>query len=202
RHGHGLRLGLRRRAGGREGRRPRPRGQRAGEHGRRLGLPALRRGPPGRGVDVHRLSGDLVRPQARHRADRHRRHPGPGPRPLRPRSAGAGAAAFAGRPARAAAPRPARRPGRLSVPPGRPAAMSYGLAVWEGGGPEDDAAAARIFEDLYDRCMEAESGRPPTERIAAYVAALLEWWCDATEDEDDSSPWASGPLIGEAGGPL
>ncbi|GAA1117316.1 hypothetical protein [Nocardiopsis composta] len=80
--------------------------------------------------------------------------------------------------------------------------MSYGLAVWEGGGPEDDAAAARIFEDLYDRCMEAESGRPPTERIAAYVAALLERWCDATEDEDDSSPWASGPLIGEAGGPL
>ncbi|MFJ3213357.1 hypothetical protein [Streptomyces flaveolus] len=43
---------------------------------------------------------------------------------------------------------------------------------------------------------------PPSERIAAYVAALLERWCDITEDEEDTSPWATGPLIGEAGGPL
>lgn len=45
-------------------------------------------------------------------------------------------------------------------------------------------------------------GRAPSERIAAYVAALLERWCDITEDEEDTSPWSTGPLIGEASGPL
>ncbi|MFE6225055.1 hypothetical protein [Streptomyces sp. NPDC057854] len=36
---------------------------------------------------------------------------------------------------------------------------------------------------------------PPSERIAGYVAALLERWCDVTEDEEDASPWSTGPLI-------
>ncbi|OKJ65219.1 hypothetical protein AMK27_05255 [Streptomyces sp. CB02009] len=34
------------------------------------------------------------------------------------------------------------------------------------------------------------------------MAALLERWCDITEDEEDTSPWSTGPLIGEASGPL
>ncbi|OYP20613.1 hypothetical protein CFC35_38435 [Streptomyces sp. FBKL.4005] len=38
--------------------------------------------------------------------------------------------------------------------------------------------------------------------MAAYVAALLERWCDLTEDEEDTSPWSTGPLSGEASGPL
>lgn len=80
--------------------------------------------------------------------------------------------------------------------------MSYDLAVWEGERPADDKAAGRAFNDLYDRLIDAEVRQPPTERIAAYVAALLERWCDLTEDEDDSSPWSTGPLIGEARGPL
>ncbi|MFE9123631.1 hypothetical protein [Streptomyces sp. NPDC007172] len=33
------------------------------------------------------------------------------------------------------------------------------------------------------------------ERIAAFVSALLERWPDLTEDEDDISPWSTGPLI-------
>ncbi|MGW2707318.1 hypothetical protein [Streptomyces sp. NPDC001340] len=80
--------------------------------------------------------------------------------------------------------------------------MSYDLAVWEGENPANDKTAGQVFNDLYDRLIDAENDQPPTERITAYVAALLERWCDLTEDEDDTSPWSTGPLIGEAGGPL
>ena len=79
--------------------------------------------------------------------------------------------------------------------------MSYDLAVWEGERPADDAAAAQCFSDLYDRFIDTEEpATPPTERIVAFVAGLLERWPDLTEDED--SPWSTGPLIGEARGPL
>ncbi|MFI1840213.1 hypothetical protein [Streptomyces olivaceoviridis] len=80
--------------------------------------------------------------------------------------------------------------------------MSYDLAVWEGDRPADDKTAGRVFSDLYDRYIDSEVEEPPSERIAAYVAALLERWCDITEDEEDTSPWSTGPLIGEASGPL
>ncbi|MFD7069575.1 hypothetical protein ACFV97_20370 [Streptomyces sp. NPDC059913] len=80
--------------------------------------------------------------------------------------------------------------------------MSYDLAVWEGERPADDKTAGRVFGDLYDRYIDSEVEEPPSERIAAYVAALLERWCDITEDEEDTSPWSTGPLIGEASGPL
>ncbi|MFF8532347.1 hypothetical protein ACF07B_10365 [Streptomyces sp. NPDC015532] len=77
--------------------------------------------------------------------------------------------------------------------------MSYDLAVWEGERPADDRTAGRIFTDLFDRYLDAEMTSPPTECIAAYVAALAERWGDAT---DDASPWAAWPLIAGAGGPL
>ncbi|MFG2646061.1 hypothetical protein ACGFYP_34460 [Streptomyces sp. NPDC048370] len=80
--------------------------------------------------------------------------------------------------------------------------MSYDLAVWEGERPADDKTAGRVFNELYDRYIDGEVEEPPSERIAAYVAALLERWCDLTEDEEDTSPWSTGPLIGEASGPL
>ena len=80
--------------------------------------------------------------------------------------------------------------------------MSYDLAVWEGERPADDKAAGRAFMDLYDRYIDTETDIPPTERIEAYVAALLERWCDMSEDVEDTSPWSTGPLIREAGGPL
>ncbi|MFJ8187890.1 hypothetical protein [Streptomyces sp. NPDC096105] len=80
--------------------------------------------------------------------------------------------------------------------------MSYDLAVWEGERPVDDKTAGRVFSDLYDRYIDSEVEEPPSERIAAYVVALLERWCDLTEDDDDTSPWSTGPLIDEASGPL
>ncbi|MGW2368316.1 hypothetical protein ACWCZ5_22375 [Streptomyces sp. NPDC001667] len=80
--------------------------------------------------------------------------------------------------------------------------MSYDLAVWEGHRPADDSAAGVIFHDLFSRYMHSDVEHPPTDRIAKYVAVLLERWPDLTEDEDDVSPWATGPLISEARGPL
>ncbi|MEV5317417.1 hypothetical protein AB0K92_07025 [Streptomyces sp. NPDC052687] len=80
--------------------------------------------------------------------------------------------------------------------------MSYDLAVWEGERPADDKTASRVFNDLYDRYLNGEDEESPSERIAAYVAALLERWCDITEDVEETSPWAAGPLIGEARGPV
>ncbi|MBZ4323223.1 hypothetical protein [Streptomyces huiliensis] len=80
--------------------------------------------------------------------------------------------------------------------------MSYDLAVWEGERPPDDRAAGRTFSDLYNRYIDGEAEAPPSERIATYVAVLLERWCDVTEDEEDASPWSTGPLIDEASGPL
>lgn len=64
----------------------------------------------------------------------------------------------------------------------------------------DDKTAQRTFEDLYERYLSAEIEHAPTARIAAYVTALLERWCDATDDMDDSSPWSTGPLMREACG--
>ena len=66
--------------------------------------------------------------------------------------------------------------------------MSYDLAVWEGERPVDDKSAGRVFSDLYDRYIDGAVEEPPSERIAAYVAALLERWCDITKDEEDTSP--------------
>ena len=80
--------------------------------------------------------------------------------------------------------------------------MSYDLAVWEGERPANDKIASRVFNHLYDRYLDGETQEPPSERISAYVTALLERWCDITEDRDETSPWTVGPLIDSASGPL
>ncbi|MFF8381251.1 hypothetical protein ACF07V_34605 [Streptomyces sp. NPDC015661] len=80
--------------------------------------------------------------------------------------------------------------------------MSYDLAVWEGERPADDKTAGQVFSDLYDRYLDGEDLNSPSELIAAYVTALLERWCDTTEDEEGTSPWSVGPLISGASGPL
>ncbi|MFF3213994.1 hypothetical protein ACFYYB_25370 [Streptomyces sp. NPDC002886] len=80
--------------------------------------------------------------------------------------------------------------------------MSYDLAVWEGERPADDRSASRVLTDLYDRYLDTEVEHPRAESIEAYVAALLERWCDITEDVDETSPWAAGPLMGEGRGPI
>ncbi|MGW2426646.1 hypothetical protein ACWC0C_47185 [Streptomyces sp. NPDC001709] len=55
---------------------------------------------------------------------------------------------------------------------------------------------------MYDRYLDGETQEPPSERIAAFVAALLQLWCDITEDKEENLPWSVGPLIDCASGPL
>ena len=82
------------------------------------------------------------------------------------------------------------------------------LAVWEGDRPPSDRAAGQTFEELYDhfvRRSDRQEDRglyePPTDRIAAYMAALLERWPNPTGDEDDHPVWNDG-LVGSETGPL
>ncbi|MFJ9909855.1 hypothetical protein ACIRVK_44975 [Streptomyces sp. NPDC101152] len=65
--------------------------------------------------------------------------------------------------------------------------MSCDLAVWVGEQAADCRAAGRAFTDLYDRYAGTDVDHPPAERITAYLAALLERWCDAAEDQEDTS---------------
>ncbi|MEV4924328.1 hypothetical protein [Streptomyces roseoverticillatus] len=80
--------------------------------------------------------------------------------------------------------------------------MSCDLAVWEGERPADDKTASELFRSLYEQYIGTRADHPPTAVIAQYVALLLERWPDLTEDENEISPWSTGPLIGEASGPL
>ncbi|GGZ24718.1 hypothetical protein GCM10010300_80230 [Streptomyces olivaceoviridis] len=80
--------------------------------------------------------------------------------------------------------------------------MSYDLAVWEGDRPADERTAGCVFNDLYDRYLDGETQEPPSGSIADYVTALLERWCDVTEDKAGTPPWPVGPLIDCASGPL
>jgi hypothetical protein len=81
--------------------------------------------------------------------------------------------------------------------------MSYDLAVWEGERPADDAAALDQFIVLTSRYLENHEAAPPTPAIQAFVAAMLERWVDlSSELPGDDSPFAAGPLIGEASGPI
>jgi hypothetical protein len=81
------------------------------------------------------------------------------------------------------------------------------LAVWEGDRPPSDLVAGRTFKELYSRFVwdgslkDRGPSEPPTERIGAYVAALLERWPNPTEHEDDHPVWESG-LVGSGTGPL
>lgn len=81
--------------------------------------------------------------------------------------------------------------------------MSWDIAVWEGEQPESDAAAAARFDALYAWSVDADD--PPTPALVAYVDALLARYPDLTDvdaDAVDESPWADGPLIDNAIGPL
>ncbi len=56
---------------------------------------------------------------------------------------------------------------------------------------------------LYERYLDDDDAvHPPTERMSAFVGALLKRWRDATEDVEEASPWSAGPLICGVGGPL
>ena len=76
--------------------------------------------------------------------------------------------------------------------------MSYDLAVWVGARPQSDSDASAVYERLMDRMEAGDAEAEPSPAIRAYVAALLERWPDITEDAGEDSPWADGPLIGNA----
>jgi hypothetical protein len=56
------------------------------------------------------------------------------------------------------------------------------------------------YQQLIERLESGDSAAPPSERIAAYVNALLDRWPDITDDQGEDSPWADGPMIGNAFG--
>lgn len=80
--------------------------------------------------------------------------------------------------------------------------MSYDLAVWEGDRPANDFAAAAEFERLYDRYVGSDAPVAPTARVTSYVRVLLARYPDIGTDAGEDSPWSTGPLMSEAGGPL
>ncbi|TDD29769.1 hypothetical protein E1218_03105 [Kribbella turkmenica] len=77
--------------------------------------------------------------------------------------------------------------------------MSWVLVAWDGPVPASADDAARIFEELESSVSEDD---PPTDAIRGYVEELLARWPDITEDRSEDSPWADGPLIANASGPL
>ena len=82
------------------------------------------------------------------------------------------------------------------------AGVSYDLAVWEGDRPSDDGAAALEFQRLYDRYVASDDPVEPTPRVTACVIALLDRYPDIDAAAGEDSPWSTGPLMGEARGPL
>lgn len=79
--------------------------------------------------------------------------------------------------------------------------VSYDLAIWEGDQSADDAAACEEYRQLHARYIRSEP-EPPTPRIAAYVGALLDRYPEIDTEAGEDSPWATGPLMGEASGPF
>ena len=79
--------------------------------------------------------------------------------------------------------------------------MSVDLAVWEGPRPATDTEASATFVDLCRRYLD-EPRTPPSKRIADYVSAVLARYPDLTDEGDDDVPWGSGPLLGNASGPI
>jgi hypothetical protein len=80
--------------------------------------------------------------------------------------------------------------------------MTYDLAVWEGEQPDSDEAAAAMFRDLHKRYVDTDVSQPPTARLRHFVDVLLARWPDVGDEAGESSPWATGPLVNEAVGPL
>jgi hypothetical protein len=86
--------------------------------------------------------------------------------------------------------------------------MSYTIIVWEGARPATNEAAIDTADRLMARYIgdgaadPEQPGEPPTPAIRAYVDALLARWPDLTADDSDESPWADGPLINNAAGPV
>jgi hypothetical protein len=83
--------------------------------------------------------------------------------------------------------------------------LSVDLVVWEAPQPRTDEEAATTFRDLYGLFLDRRGrSEPPSQEIVDYVNALLVRYPDLAgpgEDEHEV-PWGSGPLIGNASGPI
>ena len=82
-----------------------------------------------------------------------------------------------------------------------PIAVSVDLAVWEGSRPATDTKAAAAFVDLSTRYLDGPR-TPPTQRVTDYINAVLARYPDLTDEGDEELPWGSGPLLGNASGPI
>ncbi|HEY1692984.1 MAG TPA: hypothetical protein VGG39_12530 [Polyangiaceae bacterium] len=83
--------------------------------------------------------------------------------------------------------------------------MSYNLAVWEGSLSTTDGDAALEFDRLFARYMEGDAKEPPSQAIAAFVAAITSEYPDIVDLPDekvDDGVWSDGPLLDDASGPL
>ena len=78
--------------------------------------------------------------------------------------------------------------------------VSYDLAVWVGAPQQSDADASSVYEQMMERMEAGEPEVEPSPAIRAYVEALLQRWPDITDDADEDSPWADGPLMANAVG--
>lgn len=79
--------------------------------------------------------------------------------------------------------------------------MSYTFAVWDGQKPESATAAVETLERL-DQEYPSGSDVEPTEGIALFLRDLLARWPDISDEAGEASPWADGPLRGNASGPV
>jgi hypothetical protein len=77
--------------------------------------------------------------------------------------------------------------------------MAWVLVAWDGAVPVGAHDADRIFEALESSIGDDAA---PTDAIRSYVEELLARWPDITEEAGEDSPWADGPLIDNATGPL
>jgi hypothetical protein len=78
--------------------------------------------------------------------------------------------------------------------------VSYTLAVWDGDTPANDKQAAAECDRLVE--LTEDDDIPPTPKIRRYVETLLARWPDIGEEGGENSPWADGPLMNNASGPL
>jgi hypothetical protein len=79
--------------------------------------------------------------------------------------------------------------------------VSYDLAIWDGDRPAGDAAAREEYEQLLAHYLSSDPV-PPTPRIAAFAGALLDRYPEIDTQAGEDSPWAAGPLMRDASGPL
>jgi hypothetical protein len=78
--------------------------------------------------------------------------------------------------------------------------MSFDLAVWERR-LSDGRDVDEVYGELVDRLEEESDPDPASPDIREFVHELLNRWPDLGEPGDEVSPWAAGPLMGEANGP-